>query len=481
MNTSPEDMTPLERLGASRRSFLAIAGAGAGASVLAACAGGGSGGGEDEGGGSVTGEGEVTDENPLGVDGTLPVAAVIFDGGYGTEYAMATGEKYEELYPEATADVQGTVNIQQDLQPQFAGGTPPDVFDNSGAQKLAIDGLIPQLADLGDLLSAPMLDGEGTIEENLLPGVTSPGMFDGTFLGMNYVYTVFALWYSASEFEEKGWTVPETWDDLMALGETVKGEGRYLFSYGGQNASNYYQEMTLSMAAKLGGPEVLTMIDNLEEGAFEQDAVVAAYDAMAAAVEAGYFEPGGEGIKHTDAQTNWVTGTSVFYPSGSWIENEQASVTPDGYNMTGAPVPSLPDGAMPHEAFHGTAAEQYFVPSGGENPTGGAEFLRVMLSKEQAQNFAELTKAPSVIKDTVPEDGFGSTALASVNAMINAAGDNTFTYNFSDWYGLGGDSITNWTSFLKGDIDAATLREQEQAMIDGVREDDSITKFEAGS
>lgn len=483
MGTTPsDDMTPLERLGASRRSFLALAGAGAGASVLAACAGGGGGDdGGDEGGGSVTGDGEVSDDNPLGVDAASPVTAVIFDGGYGTQYAQDAGGKYEELYPEADVQVEGTVNIQQDLQPQFAGGTPPDLFDNSGAQKLAIDGLVPQLADLGDLLAAPMLDGEGTIEENLLPGVTSPGMFDGKFLGMNYVYTVFALWYSASEFEEKGWTVPETWEDLMALGEKVKEEDRYLFSYGGQNASNYYQEMALSMAAKLGGPEVLTKIDSLEEGAFEQEAVVQAYDAMAEAVEAGYFEPGGEGIKHTDAQTNWVTGTSVFYPSGSWIENEQADVTPEGYNMTGAPVPSLPDSTMPHEAFHGTAAEQYFVPSGGENPAGGAEFLRVMLSKEQAENFAELTKAPSVIKDTVPEDGFGSSALASVNTMIQAAGDNTFTFNFSDWYGLGADSITNWTSFLKGDIDAAGLREQEQAMIDRVREDDSITKFEAGS
>jgi N-acetylglucosamine transport system substrate-binding protein len=483
MGMSADDLTPLERIGASRRRFLAIAGAGAGASLLAACAGGGGGGDEggEQGGGSVTGEGEASEENPLAVDGSLPLTAVIFDGGYGTQYAVDAGDKYMELYPEAAVDVSGTVNIQQDLQPQFAGGTPPDVFDNSGAQKLAIDGLVPQLADLGDLLAAPMLDAEGTVEENLLPGVTSPGMFDGKFLGMNYVYTVYALWYSASEFEEKGWTVPATWDELMALGETVKGEGRYLFSYGGQNASNYYQEMALSMAAKFGGPEVLTKIDNLEEGAFEQDAVVQAYDAIAAAVEAGYFEPGGEGIKHTDAQTNWVTGTSVFYPSGSWIENEQADVTPEGYAMTGAPVPSLGGGAMPHEAFHGTAAEQYFVPSGGENPAGGAEFLRIMLSKEQAQNFAELTKAPSVIKDTVPEDGFGSTALASVNAMIQAAGDNTFTYNFSDWYGLGADSITNWTSFLKGDIDAAGLRQAEQAMIDRVREDDSITKFEAGS
>ena len=33
----------------------------------------------------MTGEGEVTDENPLGVDAAAPVVAVIFDGGYGTE------------------------------------------------------------------------------------------------------------------------------------------------------------------------------------------------------------------------------------------------------------------------------------------------------------------------------------------------------------------------------------------------------------
>lgn len=486
MDEQNTPLTPLERLGASRRSFLALAGAGASAATLAACAGGGGGndggdgGGSGSDGGSISGE-ETSEDNPLGVDGSAPVEAVIFDGGYGTEYAESAGEQYGTMYPDAEVEVVGTVNIQPELQPRFAGGNPPDVFDNSGAQKLAVDGLVPQLADLSDLLAAPMVDGEGTVEENLLPGVTSPGMFDGKFLGMNYVYTVFALWYSAKEFEDKGWSVPQTWEELMTLGETVKGEGRYLFSYGGQNASNYYQEMALSMAAKFGGPEVLKAIDRLEEGAFEQDAIVQAYDAMAEAVEAGYFEPGGEGIKHTDAQTSWVQGKSVFYPSGSWIENEQASVTPEGYNMTGAPVPSLDGGAMPHEAFHGTAAEQYFVPSGGENPTGGAEFLRIMLSKEQAAKFAELTKAPSVVKDTVPEDGFGSTALASVNTMISAAGDNTFTYNFSDWYGLGPDSITNWTSFLKGDIDAATLRQQEQAMIDRIREDDAVTKFEVDS
>ncbi|MCS6711247.1 N-acetylglucosamine/diacetylchitobiose ABC transporter substrate-binding protein [Brachybacterium sp. EF45031] len=473
--------SPLELLGASRRRFLALASGSAGVLARSACAGGGGGDDAQQGGGSVAGEQKSAD-NPLGVDGTKPVDAVIFNGGYGDQYAQDAGTKYKELYPDADVKVSSTVNIQPDLQPRFAGGNPPDVFDNSGAQKLAIDGLVPQLAALDDLLAAPMLDAEGTVEENLLPGVKTPGMFGDKFLGMNYVYTVFALWHSAKEFEEKGWQVPQTWEELMALGETVKDEGRWLFSSGGQNASNYYQEMTLSTAAQLGGKEVLQKIDRLEEGAFDQDAIVKAYDAMGQAVKAGYFQPGGEGIKHTDAQTAWVQGKSVFYPSGSRIENEQADVTPEGYRMTAAPYPAVEgDGALPYGALHGTAAEQYFVPAKGQNPAGGAEFLRVMLSKEQAANFSKLTKAPSVIKDTVPEDGFGSSALASVTKLISAAGENTFTYNFVDWYGLGPETITNWTSFLKGDIDAATLRQREQAMIDKVRDDDSITKFEVSA
>ena len=78
-----------------------------------------------------------------------------------------------------------------------------------------------------------------------------------------------------------------------------------------------------------------------------------------------------------------------------------------------------------------------------------------MLSKEQAENFSKITKAPSVIKDTMPEDGFGSTALASINTMIKAAGDNTFTSTSPT--GTASDRTRSPTgqSFLNGDLDAA--------------------------
>ena len=473
--------TPAERLGASRRLFLGLAGAGTGAAALSACAAGG-GGGDDEGGGSGVsgGDGEVTDDNPFGVAGDAAVDVVIFNGGYGDQYAKDAGEKYKEMYPDADVKVSSTVNIQPDLQPRFIGGNPPDLFDNSGAQSMNAGALVGEgsVAEIDQLLEAPSLDG-GTLKDLLIPGSMAPGTYSGKVYALNYVYTVYAVWYSRKQFEEKGWTPPTTWDDVMTIGEAAKSEDLALFPWGGQNASNYYQELAISMAIKEAGVDLQKRLDSLEEGVFEDDALVAAYAAIEDAVEEGYFLSGGAGIKHTEAQAQWVTGKAVMYPSGSWIENEQKGITPEDYEMVGVPTPQLSSGsAMPAEAIHGTAGEPFFVPSDAANGAGGLEFLRIMLSKEQAQNFSEMTSSVTILKDTIPEDAFGSTALASTDEMITAAGEDTFHFNYRDWYGLGPDTVTLWTEFLSGDLTADQAREREQGLIDAVREDDSIEKFD---
>ena len=475
--------TPWDRMGATRRRFLSLAGVSAGAAGLAACAAGGGGGDEssDGGGGAVAeGGGDVSDDNPFGVDASAPVDDVTFNGGFGDQYGKDAGDKYKEMYPEADVKVDSTVNIQPDLQPRFIGGNPPDLFDNSGAQSMNTSALISDgsLGELGALVKAASLDG-GTIEESLLPGVLVPGTYSGKLYALNYTYTVFALWYSASQFEKEGWKVPGTWDEVMAIGESAKSAKLPLFAWGGQNAADYYQELALSMAIKEGGKEVATKLDELAEDAFSQDTVVAAHKAIEEAVKAGYFMSGGAGIKHTEAQAEWVTGKAVMYPSGSWIENEQRDVTPEDFKMTGTSTPVLSDGAkMGTAAIHGAAGEPFMVPAKGKNGAGGLEFLRIMLSKEQCENFSKLTSSMTIVKDTVPEDAFGSTALASVNELIQGAGEDVFTFNFRDWYGTGTDMKPLWTEFLGGDIGADECLERSQEIIDKIREDDSIEKFD---
>jgi N-acetylglucosamine transport system substrate-binding protein len=118
------------------------------------------------------------------------------------------------------------------------------------------------------------------------------------------------------------------------------------------------------------------------------------------------------------------------------------------------------------------------VPSKAQNVAGGKELLRVMLSKDAATNFAKELLAPTIVKGTVPPDGFGSTALVSQTTLLEKAGTDIFSWQFVDYYGLNTDQLVVWNSFLDGKSDVAKLTQGLQDITDKVRKDDSVKKIE---
>jgi N-acetylglucosamine transport system substrate-binding protein len=133
---------------------------------------------------------------------------------------------------------------------------------------------------------------------------------------------------------------------------------------------------------------------------------------------------------------------------------------------------------MPYEALHSTAGEPFVVPSKGKNVAGGKELLRVMLSKDAATNFTKTLLAPTIVKGTVPADGFGSTALVSQAKLLDAAGSNIFSWIFVDYYGMNQDMLVPWNSFLDGKMDVATLTKTLQQITDKVANDSSVKKID---
>ena len=153
------------------------------------------------------------------------VDAVIFNGGYGVDYAEFAGKQVEKVQAGSTVKVTPATNIAQTLQPRFVAGNPPDVIDNSGAGLIGINTIRDQLEELTDVIEAKNYEGQ-VIKDTLYPGVTEPGTFDGKFVQLNYVLTVYALWYSAALFEKEGWEVPKTYDEMLALGSGGQGQGQ---------------------------------------------------------------------------------------------------------------------------------------------------------------------------------------------------------------------------------------------------------------
>lgn len=415
--------------------------------------------------------------NPFGMAESSTVDAVIFDGGYGIDYVEFAADIFGQTHEGSTAEISASTQIAPELQPRFVGGNPPDLIDNSGAQSIGFNTILDQLEDLTDVIDAPNLEGT-TIRDTLYGGVLAPGTFDGKLAAINYALTVYAVWYSSSLFEENDWTPPTTWEEAKALGAAAQEQGKFLFTWGVE-AATYYQTMAIDSAIKEGGDEVRLTLENLEEECWSHPAVQSVFEVMKEIVDAGYIKPGGAGTQFTAAQAQWsLDQEALLYPSGSWIENEMKDQTAEGFAMRG--VPSLTvtaDSAFPATALHSTAGEPYIVPSQGANVAGGKELLRTMLSTEAATNFTRTKLAPTIVKDLVPEDGFGSTALVAQTDMLSGAGEDIFTHNFVDFYGTNQEQLVLWNSFLGGDSSVEELTSGLQDITDRIREDDSIDKI----
>jgi N-acetylglucosamine transport system substrate-binding protein len=295
------------------------------AGVVAACAGGGTTGTSDTSssssspaGNSSSSEPAASSEsgstessaapagdgaNPFGLKSGSTVNAVIFNGGYGYDYVTFAGKEAEKKNDGVTFDVKPATKIATELQPQFVAGNPPDLIDNSGADLIAINTILDQLSDLSDVFEANNYEGT-KIADTLFGGVKGPGTFGGKFAAINYVMTIYAVWYSGSLFDANGWTPPKTWDEALDLGAKAKEKGKYLFVWG-KEAATYYEWFAIDGAIKEAGDEVRLGLENLKPDCWSHPAIQGVFKAMETCVKNGYFVPGGAGTQFTDAQAKW--------------------------------------------------------------------------------------------------------------------------------------------------------------------------------
>jgi N-acetylglucosamine transport system substrate-binding protein len=419
--------------------------------------------------------------NPFGVPEAAPLEVVIFNGGFGEEYAKAHEAMYKQRQPKAEIKHSATQEIAKTLQPRFIDGSPPDVLNNSGSNQIDFNSLVSQgaLTDLAPLLDAPSLDDPGrTVRQTLLPGSLLPGTYDGKTMALNYTYTAYGIWYSSKLFADRGWQYPKTWDEMIALCRQIKAAGIAPWTYQGKHP-RYMSWLILSAAAKLGGPELLVAIDNLEPNAWKHDAVKAASEAYYQLAVDGYILPGSEGMDHIQSQTEWCRGKAAFISSGSWLESEQKAVTPADFAMTIAPTPSLsPGDKLPFEAMRGTAGEPFVVPAKARNGAGGLEYLRIMLSRKGAADFTRKVSSLTCVQGA--EDGIAlPPGLTSVARALKTSGDKGFNWVYNSYYRK---LERNLVDAACGDlftrrINAAQFVEQCQKAADEIARDNSITKY----
>ncbi len=198
--------------------------------VLAACGNG------DEGDG---GDADV----PEG-DGSIVVTS-LWGGAEETAFQAVLDAFTEETGIDAEYEANRT-DYATVLRTRISGGNPPDVAIIPGIgtlRSLARDGSLIPMSELGIA--------QADIEGNYAPGILDVGVVDdelyGIMVKLNSKATIF---YSPERFEEMSVAPAETWDDLLALTESIKDAGATPWALGaadGWTLTDWFEIVYLKM------------------------------------------------------------------------------------------------------------------------------------------------------------------------------------------------------------------------------------------
>ena len=329
------------------------------------------------------------------------------DSGEAVTIKVAALESaYEETYPgmwqeicdaftaETGIAVELTLerNLEDVIGAAMQGGEYPDVIHLATGREA---GLTEQfikdknIADITDVLSMTVPGEDVTVSDKLAAGFTETSITNPYGDGKTYLAPMFyspcGLFYNAGLFEEKGWEVPTTWDEMWELGDKAAAEGISLFTY---PTTGYFDTFFPTMMYAAGGADFFERATHYEEGIWDTPEAQQLFDIIAKL--ATYTNP------ITPAQANdqdftmnqqlVLDNKALFMPNGTWIVGEMADAPrADGFKWGMCPIPAG-EGSDPYSYCW---FEQAWIPAGAENIDAGKQFLAFLYSDTACEIFAK--------------------------------------------------------------------------------------------
>jgi alpha-glucoside transport system substrate-binding protein len=274
----------------------------------------------------------------------------------------------------ATVAYEGSSEFEAQLVVRVQGGNAPDIA------YIPQPGLLQTLVrDTDAVVAAPDPVSEN-VDEFFGEDWKSYGTVDDTFyaapLGANVKSFV---WYSPGQFEENGWEVPETWDDMLALSDQIVDSGMKPWCVGiesgeatGWVATDWLEDAVLREA----GPEVYDQWVN-HEIPFNDPAIVESLELVGGIVKNADYVNAGFGDVNSIATTAFQdAGLPIL--EGDCALHRQAS-------FYAAQWPEGTDVSEDGDVF------AFYLPTTNEDNgrpvLGGGEFVAAFDNRPEVQAF----------------------------------------------------------------------------------------------
>jgi alpha-glucoside transport system substrate-binding protein len=271
----------------------------------------------------------------------------------------------------ATVNYEGSKEFEAQVLVRAQSNTLPDVA------YIPQPGLLRSLVQTGTVVEAPTAVSDN-VDEFFGEDWKSYGTVDDVFyaapLGANVKSFV---WYSPQTFEQNGWEVPETWDDMMALSDTIAATGIKPWCAGiesgeatGWPATDWLEDVMLRTAGPDAYDDWVT-----HEIPFNDEQVVEALDTVGEILKNEKYVNGGYGGVSSIA-------TTAFQDGGLPILKGECAM----HRMASFYAANWPEGTDVSESGQVFA---FYLPSMGEEKPvlGGGEFVAAFNDKPETQAF----------------------------------------------------------------------------------------------
>lgn len=238
--------------------------------------------------------------------------------------------EFNSTHDDIYLNIQSPADAVTVMKTRFVRENYPDVIGIGGDADYASFTDSNILADVSD---CPTMEEVNPAYRDILESVTYVPM-DGVF-GVPYVANAAGMLYNVDMFEEKGWEIPTTWDELIALCDEIKAEGEVLPFYLG-----YLDTWTIlspwnSITTNLVPSDLARQV-NAGTAKFS-DYYREPAEMMLQMLD--YAEEGPFAYSYNDACTAFARGQAAMYPCGSFAVPQILSVNPE-MNIGMFPMPS---------------------------------------------------------------------------------------------------------------------------------------------
>ncbi len=294
--------------------------------------------------------------------------------------AVEVFEQLEKEFNETHDDIHLTIESPNDattiLKTRFVREDYPDIIGIGGDINYSyfVDSDI--LADVSDYEGLAAIK---TAYVDILEGLEFVPT-EGTY-GVPYAANAAGILYNREMFQEHGWEIPETWDELMELCEKIQSEGILPFYFGFKDTWTCLAPWN-ALAVDLAPADVCKQVNAGSTTFTEEYREVS--EKMLELLQ--YGEEGPFAYGYNDACTAFANGESAMYTIGSYAVPQIKSVNPDmdidSFVMPGS------DSADGNTLNSGVDL-QFCVTAACENKEAAYEVLDFLLEHENVQEYLD--------------------------------------------------------------------------------------------